>query len=39
MKTLYCMFAKGIFSQEKLPMKGKRKPSGHQERRGKQAFR
>src|SRR5690625_2994236 len=39
MKTLYRMFEKGIFCQEKLPMKGKRKPNGHQEKRGKQAFR
>src|SRR5690625_1677661 len=37
-KTLYRMFKKGIFNQEKLPMKGKRKPNGHQEKRGKQAF-
>lgn len=39
MKTLYRLFEKGTFSQEKLPMKGKRKPNGHQEKRGKQAFR
>src|SRR5699024_211564 len=39
MKTLYRLFDKGIFSQEKLPMKGKRKPNGHQEKRGKQTFR
>ena len=39
MKTLYRMFTKGIFSQDKLPMKGKRNPNGHQEKRGKQAFR
>src|SRR5690625_3106468 len=31
-KTLYRMFKKGIFNQEKLPMKGKRKPNGHQEK-------
>lgn len=39
MKTLYRLFKKGIFNEEKLPMKGKRKPNGHQEKRGKQAFR
>lgn len=39
MKTLYRMFEKGVFNQEHLPMKGKRKPNGHQEKRGKQAFR
>ncbi|GAA4063792.1 IS30 family transposase [Amphibacillus indicireducens] len=38
MKTLYRLFEKGIFNQNKLPMKGKRKPNGHQEKRGKQAF-
>lgn len=39
MKTLYRQFEKGIFDKDKLPMKGKRKPNGHQEKRGKQAFR
>ncbi|MFB1052268.1 IS30 family transposase [Paraliobacillus sp. JSM ZJ581] len=39
MRTLYRQFEKGVFRQEKLPMKGKRKPNGHQENRGKQAFR
>lgn len=39
MKTLYRLFEQGIFNQECLPMKGKRKPNGHQEKRGKQAFR
>src|SRR5699024_2824932 len=39
MKTLYRMFEKGIFCQEKLTMKGKRKPNGHKEKRGKQSFR
>src|SRR5690625_6756666 len=39
MKTLYRMFTKGIFSQDKLPMKGKRNHNGHQEKRGKQDFR
>lgn len=37
--TLYRLFKSGVFNQEVLPMKGKRKPNGHQERRGKQAFR
>ncbi len=36
--TLYRMFKSGKFNQEALPMKGKRKPNGHQEKRGKQAF-
>lgn len=39
MKTLYRQFEQGIFNQDKLPMKGKRKPNGHQEKRGKQTFR
>jgi len=39
MKTLYRLFKKGIFHEGKLPMKGKRKPNGHQEKRGKQSFR
>jgi len=38
MKTLYRQFEKGILDTDKLPMKGKRKPNGHQEKRGKQAF-
>src|SRR5690625_6971911 len=38
-KNIYRMFEKGIFCQKKLPMKGKRKPNGHQEKRGKQSFR
>src|SRR5690625_5291271 len=38
-KTLYRLFKKGIFNEERLPMKGKRKPNGHKEKRGKQAFR
>ncbi|HLG26519.1 MAG TPA: IS30 family transposase [Paenisporosarcina sp.] len=37
--TLYRLFKSGVFKQERLPMKGKRKPNGHQEKRGKQAFR
>lgn len=39
MRTLYRMFEKGVFCQRKLPMKGKRKPNGHKEKRGKQSFR
>ncbi|MBC6310021.1 IS30 family transposase [Listeria sp. FSL L7-1582] len=38
MKTLYRMFSEGIFDKKQLPMKGKRKPNGHQEKRGKEAF-
>lgn len=38
MKTLYRLFEQGIFNQKKLPMKGKRKPNGHREKRGKQSF-
>ncbi|MER2132789.1 MAG: IS30 family transposase [Carnobacterium inhibens] len=37
-RTLYRQFRKGIFDQATLPMKGKRKPNGHKEKRGKQAF-
>lgn len=37
--TLYRLFKSGVFNQEALPMKGKRKPNGHQEKRGKQSFR
>ena len=37
-RTLYRQFKAGLFDQATLPMKGKRKPNGHQERRGKQAF-
>ena len=33
------MFENGIFNQENLPMKGKRKPNGHKEKRAKQSFR
>ena len=36
--TLYRQFRQGLFDQTTLPMKGKRKPNGHQEKRGKQAF-
>ncbi|QPL61012.1 IS30 family transposase [Enterococcus lactis] len=38
-RTIYRMFKKGLFDSSDLPMKGKRKPNGHQERRGKQTFR
>ena len=38
MRTLYRQFKAGLFDKATLPMKGKRKPNGHQERRGKQAF-
>lgn len=37
-RTLYRMFKQNVFDQASLPMKGKRKANGHQERRGKQAF-
>ena len=36
MRTLYRLFSKVIFEVETLPMKGKRKPNGHQEKLGKQ---
>ncbi|MFW8494485.1 IS30 family transposase [Enterococcus faecalis] len=38
-RTIYRMFKMGIFDCSDLPMKGKRKPNGHQEKRGKHAFR
>ncbi|WP_339099578.1 integrase [Enterococcus sp. DIV0840] len=37
-RTLYRQFKANQFDCSKLPMKGKRKPNGHKERRGKQAF-
>ncbi len=37
-RTLYRMFKNRVFDAATLPMKGKRKPNGHQERRGKQTF-
>lgn len=37
-RTLYRLFKEKIFDETTLPMKGKRKPNGHKERRGKQAF-
>ena len=36
--SLYRRFKQGEFNVLQLPMKGKRKASGHQERKGKQAF-
>lgn len=38
MRTLYRKFSNGEFDVQTLPLKGKRKPNGHQETRGKQAF-
>lgn len=38
-RTLYRMFEKGQFDPLSLSLKGKRKPNGHQEKRGKQTFR
>lgn len=38
-RTLYRRFKDGTYDAKILPMKGKRKPNGHVERRGKQAFR
>lgn len=37
-RTLYRQFKEKIFDETTLPMKGKRKPNGHKERRGKQSF-
>ncbi|MGO4942223.1 IS30 family transposase [Ruoffia tabacinasalis] len=37
-RTLYRQFKQGLFDQKTLPMKGKRKPNGHKEKRGKQVF-
>lgn len=36
--SAYRRFKEKLFEEAALPMKGKRKPNGHQERRGKQAF-
>ncbi len=36
--TLYRRVREGMFDKHLLPMKGKRKPNGHKEKRGKQAF-
>ena len=38
MRTLYQLADCGIFKKENLPWKGKRKPNGHSEKRGKQAL-
>ena len=37
-RTLYRLFKRGDFDVSSLPMRGKRKPNGHKEKRGKQAF-
>ncbi len=37
-RTLYRKFKQGHFDTSTLPMKGRRKPNGHKEKRGKQAF-
>lgn len=37
-RTLYRLFKQGKFDSSTLPMKGKRKPNGHREKRGKQTF-
>jgi len=39
MRTLNRLAGRGILKQEDFPWKGKRKPNGHSEKRGKQAFR
>ena len=39
MGTLYRLADRGILKKEDFPWKGKRKPNGHSEKRGKQAFR
>lgn len=39
MRTLYRLADRGIFDKQDLPWKGKRKPNGKKETRGKQAFR
>lgn len=39
MRTLYRLVDRGIFKKEDLPWRGKRKPNGKTEKRGKQAFR
>lgn len=38
MRTLYRQFKDNLFDATTLPLKGKRKPNGHKERRGRQAF-
>lgn len=39
MRTLYRKFEAGEFDVNTLPMQGKRKPNGHQEKKGRQSFR
>lgn len=39
MRTLYRLVDRGVLQVEEMPWKGKRKPNGHSEKRGKQAFR
>lgn len=39
MRTLYRLADRGILKKEDFPWKGKRKPNGHSEKRGKQALR
>lgn len=39
MRTLYRLANRGILKKEDFSWKGKRKPNGHSEKRGKQAFR
>lgn len=39
MRTLYWLADRGILKKEDFPWKDKRKPNGHSEKRGKQAFR
>lgn len=39
MRTLYRLAGRVILKKEDFPWKGKRKPNGHSEKRGKQAFR
>lgn len=39
MRTLYRLVDRGVFKKTDLPWKGKRKPNGKKETRGKQAFR
>lgn len=38
-RTLYRMFERNVFDIKSLPMQGKRKPNGYQEKRGRQSFR
>lgn len=39
MRTFYRLVDRGVFKKKDLPWKGKRKPNGKKETRGKQAFR